>query len=79
MLAGMHLACPGLQHGRASRIQRRSLAADKEEVDGQRLFCTILLGRHIGLAAMPSCDACRDRLPRNCKRVGRGNQSSADM
>lgn len=65
----MRSACPGLQHGRASRIPPRSLDEDKRHVDVQRLFCTISLGRHIGLAARPSCDARRDRLPRRQDRV----------
>ena len=59
--AGMRYASPALQDGRARPIQRCSLVRDKRHVDVQRLFCTISLGRHIGLAAMDSYDACHDR------------------
>ena len=62
--AGMRYASPALQDGRALLIQRRSLVRDKRHVDVQRLFCTISLARHIGLAAMDSYDACHDRLSR---------------
>ena len=59
--AGMRYASPALQEGRALPMQRCSLVRDKRHVDVQRLFCTISLGRHIGLAAMDSYDACHDR------------------
>ena len=59
--AGMRYASPALQDARAHSIQRCSLVQDKRHVDVQRLFCTISRGRHIGLAAMDSCDACHDR------------------
>ena len=59
--AGMRYASPALQGGRALPMQRCSLVRDKRHVDVQRLFCTISLGRHIGLAAMHSYDACHDR------------------
>lgn len=64
-LAGMRYSSPpALQDARAPAIQRHSLVEDKRHVDVQRLFCTIFLGRHIGLAAMDSYDARHDRLSR---------------
>lgn len=64
--AGMRYASPALQDGRARPIQRCSLVRDKRHVDVQRLFCTISLGRHIGLAAMdPTMLATIDRHQRS--------------
>jgi len=72
LLAKEHSACSATEQGCAMPpllckkavhfpMQRCSLVRDKRHVDVQRLFCTISLGRHIGLAAMDSYDACHDR------------------